>query len=158
MSVRRKTVAMSDRHMTKEERAKKLDAEKRATGPKDELLAVPTELLSGEVAEEEYKRIVNNLQKMDLIGNLDRNSLIVYANAYATYVDANAHIKAPGFEPILETKNGENQSPWFQIRSNALKEMNSSSRDLGLDPSSRIKLATVKIDKEQEDIMTEFGI
>lgn len=57
------------------------------TTDKNQLKRPPTWLIDN-VAKKEWRRIVKELEKINLIGNLDRNNLGGYCNAFANYVKA----------------------------------------------------------------------
>lgn len=60
-------------------------------------LSRPPDWLIDEVAVKEWKRIVKELKKINLIGNLDRNNLGGYCNAFANYIKATEILKNQTF-------------------------------------------------------------
>ena len=69
-------------------------------------LSRPPDWLIDEVAVKEWKRIVKELKKINLIGNLDRNNLGGYCNAFANYVKATNILRDQTFYIDRETRNG----------------------------------------------------
>lgn len=75
------------------------------TTDKNQLKRPPTWLIDN-VAKKEWRRIVKELEKINLIGNLDRNNLGGYCNAFANYVKATEILKNQTYYIDRETRNG----------------------------------------------------
>ena len=75
------------------------------TTDKNQLKRPPTWLIDN-VAKKEWRRIVKELEKINLIGNLDRNNLGGYCNAFANYVKATEILKDQTYYIDRETRNG----------------------------------------------------
>ena len=108
-------------------------------------------------AKREYERVRKNLQSIDIIGNLDRNSMIVYANAYSMYLQALKETKKKDFCPTVKTSSGEKPNPIYAILEQAKKDMDTSGNALGMSASSRLKIASEKAKGQEENLMQLFG-
>lgn len=74
------------------------------TGKED--LEIPPEWLTDRIAKDEFRRVVRELGKLDLIGNLDLATIGAYANAYAGYVRASKNMKGKNMI-VVENKGGK---------------------------------------------------
>lgn len=113
-------------------------------------IAVPPEWLS-ERAKKEYKRLYAAMKDMDMLGDLDANNLAAYCNAFDNYLKAAECINNQG----LTTEDGENPNVVLLIK--FAKEMREFGRQCGLSIDSRLKFASAKLEKIEEDIAEEFG-
>ena len=124
---------------------------------KDELEKLHSSVFLDATAKREYERVRKNLQSIDIIGNLDRNSMIVYANAYSMYLQALKETKKKDFCPTVKTSSGEKPNPIYAIMEQAKKDMDSSGSALGMSASSRLKIAAEKAKGQEENLMQMFG-
>ena len=122
-------------------------------------LSRPPDWLIDEVAVKEWKRIVKELKKINLIGNLDRNNLGGYCNAFANYVKATNILRDQTFYIDRETRNGVIvvKNPMVDIQKGYAEEMRRFASLCGLTIDARLKAAAIKTDKTQEDITKKFG-
>ena len=119
----------------------------------------PPDWLIDDVAKKEWRRIVKELEKIGLIGNLDRNNLGGYCNAFANYVKATNILKEQTYYIDRETRNGVIvvKNPMVDIQRTYADEMRRFASLCGLTIDSRLKTAAVKTDKTREDITKKFG-
>ena len=119
----------------------------------------PPDWLIDDVAKKEWRRIVKELEKIGLIGNLDRNNLGGYCNAFANYVKATNILKEQTYYIDRETRNGVIvvKNPMVDIQRTSADEMRRFASLCGLTIDSRLKAAAVKTDKTREDITKKFG-
>lgn len=153
----RKIIALQTGNINKADRERRKYEEELTKLNRDELETVPTALFLDSTAKKEYKRILKNLKDIDIIGNLDRDNLIVYANAYSIYVKACKEIKKKDFKPIVITKMGERPNPVYTIMEQAKRQMDSAGNALGMSASSRLKLASEKAKGQEEELRQMFG-
>ncbi len=113
-------------------------------------IAVPPEWLS-ERAKKEYKRLYAAMKDMDMLGDLDANNLAAYCNAFDNYLKAAECINNQG----LTIEDGENPNVVLLIK--FAKEMREFGKQCGLSIDSRLKFASAKLGKIEEDIAEEFG-
>lgn len=119
----------------------------------------PPDWLIDDVAKKEWRRIVKELEKIGLIGNLDRNNLGGYCNAFANYLKATNILKEQTYYIDRETRNGVIvvKNPMVDIQRTYADEMRRFASLCGLTIDSRLKAAAVKADKTLEDITKKFG-
>ena len=153
----RKIISMQTGNIKKDVRAKREYEESLVKTDKDELEKLPSSVFLDATAKREYERVRKNLQSIDIIGNLDRNSMIVYANAYSIYLQALKETKKKDFCPTVKTSSGEKPNPVYAILEQAKKDMESSGSALGMSASSRLKIAAEKAKGQEENLMQLFG-
>lgn len=153
----RKILEMQKGDLTKKKRAQRAYEESLIKTGSEEINGIPDELFSDEVAKQEYIRIWNNLDEINIIGNLDRNNILTYANSYSMYVRSVDAMKEPDFEPVIITAKGARPNPWYQIQAQASRTMANTGKLIGIDPSSRLKMAADKAETQEEDLRAVFG-
>lgn len=153
----RKIISMQTGNIKKDVRAKREYEESLVKTDKDELEKLPSSVFLDATAKREYERVRKNLQSIDIIGNLDRNSMIVYANAYSMYLQALKETKKKDFCPTVKTSSGEKPNPVYAIMEQAKKDMDTSGSALGMSASSRLKIASEKAKGQEENLMQMFG-
>lgn len=153
----RKIISMQTGNIKKDVRAKREYEESLIKTDKDELEKLPSSVFLDATAKREYERVRKNLQSIDIIGNLDRNSMIVYANAYSMYLQALKETKKKDFCPTVKTSSGEKPNPVYAILEQAKKDMETSGNALGMSASSRLKIAAEKAKGQEENLMQMFG-
>lgn len=105
-------------------------------------------------AKKEWKRIVPELHRLELLTMVDHPSLVAYCQAYARFVECEKIIKKQGM--TFETPNGYvQQRPEIAISNNAQKIMKEFAAQFGLTPSSRGRL-NLPDQKENKDEFEEF--
>lgn len=132
--------------------------EKNATIEKNQLKR-PPDWLVDDVAKKEWRRIVKELEKISLIGNLDRNNLGGYCNAFANYVKATNILKEQTYYIDRETRSGiiVVKNPMVDIQKTYADEMRRFASLCGLTIDSRLKAAAVKTSKTEQSIGKKFG-
>ena len=153
----RKIISLQTGNIKKDVRAKREYEESLVKTDKDELEKLPSSVFLDATAKREYERVRKNLQSIDIIGNLDRNSMIVYANAYSMYLQALKETKKKDFCPTVKTSSGEKPNPIYAIMEQAKKDMDTSGSALGMSASSRLKIAAEKAKGQEENLMQMFG-
>lgn len=153
----RKIISMQTGNIKKDVRAKREYEESLVKTDKDELEKLPSSVFLDATAKREYERVRKNLQSIDIIGNLDRNSIIVYANAYSMYLQALKETKKKDFCPTVKTSSGEKPNPIYAIMEQAKKDMDTAGNALGMSASSRLKIAAEKAKGQEENLMQMFG-
>jgi len=153
----RKIISMQTGNIKKDVRAKREYEESLIKTDKDELEKLPSSVFLDATAKREYERVRKNLQSIDIIGNLDRNAMIVYANAYSMYLQALKETKKKDFTPTVKTSSGEKPNPIYAILEQAKKDMDTSGSALGMSASSRLKIASEKAKGQEENLMQMFG-
>ena len=129
-------------------------AEEMVTVGREQLEKTPTSLVDS-VAKKEYKRVVTELNKVNVVGNLDLNNIVGYANAYSYYLKSTKELKKQRYTKTGDMYMAEN--PLINIQKKYAEEMRKFAALCGLTIDSRLKAATVQLGKESDDIDSEFG-
>ena len=116
----------------------------------------PPKWLINSVAVKEYKRIAGELGKLELLGNLDTNALGNYCNAFAKYTEVTKKLKDAPLTVTNSTGN-EVENPLVNLQIKYSKEMRENGRLCGITIDSRLKFASQKLDKIDDEISEEFG-
>ena len=153
----RKIISFQTGNIKKDVRARREYEESLVKTDKNELEKLPSSVFLDATAKREYERVRKNLQSIDIIGNLDRNAMIVYANAYSIYLQALKETKKKDFCPTVKTSSGEKPNPIYAILEQAKKDMDTSGSALGMSASSRLKIAAEKAKGQEENLMQMFG-
>ena len=153
----RKIISMQTGNIKKDVRAKREYEESLIKTDGDELDKVPSSVFLDATAKKEYERIRKNLNSIDIIGNLDRNNMIVYANAYSIYMRTSKAMKKKEFTPTILTSSGEKPNPLYAILEQSKKDMETSGNALGMSASSRLKIAAEKAKGQENTLAQMFG-
>lgn len=106
--------------------------------------------LKGE-ARREWGRIVDELNRLGVLSSVDRASIEIYCEAYATWRHARA--QAQGEDAITTSEKGfQMQSPWVSIANTAAAQMQKFLSEYGLTASSRAK---VKVNKKEKETLAD---
>lgn len=135
--------------LTKERQERRKAEQELVKSQKNYIEKVP--LWLSKRAKKEYKRLLECLENMDMLGDLDANNLACYCNAFDKYLTAEEDVARRG--TMIDGK--ENPSVLLQIK--FAKEMREFGKQCGLSIDSRLKFAAVKLDKIEDDISQEFG-
>lgn len=160
MSKPRKPLAMQKGNLTVEQQEnKKIEEQLTKTGK--EMLAKPPNWLIDTTAKKEFKRIVDEFEKMeiDMIGNLDVNNLGCYCNAFSYYISITKELKKQKKVIEVETKNGKKmvKNPLCELQKQYSEEMRKFASMCGLSIDSRLKAATVVRESIDQEIAEDFG-
>lgn len=159
MSRSRKPLEQQVGNLTKEDKERKqLEEQAIKTGSED-LARAPSWLVDA-MAKKEYRRILKDLGKIEIVGNLDLSNLAGYCNAYSMYRRATAQLA--GQDLIVEKISAqgtpyEAENPLIMIQKRYAEEMRKFASMCGLTIDSRLKAASVKIDRIEDEIEDEFG-
>lgn len=158
MARQRKPMDMQKGNITTiEQEKKRLEEEYVRTG-KDQLKTPPIWLID-DIAKKEFKRIVKELKGIDLIGNLDLNNLGAYCNAFSNYIHATEQLNGQDYYIARETRTGVIivKNPLVDIQTVYATEMRKFASLCGMTIDSRLKAASTKVNKEQQEINKKFG-
>lgn len=154
----KKPIDMQKAHLTLvEKQNKRLEEESVITGKNH--LKTPPNWLIDEVAKKEWRRIVRELNKINIVGNLDYANLGGYCNAYANYIKATEILKDQTYCVERETRTGKIvvKNPMVDIQTNYAAEMRKFASLCGLTIDSRLKAAVIKTEKTEDMIKQKFG-
>lgn len=159
MSRNRKPLDQQVGNLTKEDKERKqLEEQVVRTGAED--LGRPPSWLIDNVAKKEYKRILKDLKKIEIVGNLDLSNLAGYCNAYAMYRKATEQLSEQDFIVERVSAQGtqyEAENPLIMVQKKYAEEMRKFASMCGLTIDSRLKAASAKVDKIEDEIEDEFG-
>lgn len=139
--------------LTKKEIEQRLEAEKKLK-PKADNIKPPAWLDS--IAKKEFKRIAQELMELDLLTNVDINSLAAYCDAYSDYIKCTKIIQEEGLMVEYTNKAAETNKvphPLLTKKKQLHEQMKSLATEFGLTPSARAKLA---MPRQEEKELTEF--
>lgn len=125
-----------------------------------EQLEKPPTWLTDAKAKNEWKRLVTELKKINVIGNLDLNNLGAYCNAYSAYLHATRELKQSTLTVEKQTKFGVQivENPLIGIQKKYSEEMRRYASLCGLTLDSRLRAGANKVDKQDEELGRKFGI
>jgi P27 family predicted phage terminase small subunit len=100
-------------------------------------------------AKKEWKRVVMELARLDLISDLDVMALAAYCNAFATWVSAMKNIREHG--TLVRSPNGYAMpSPYIKIQRDAQDEMLKWLREFGMTPAARTRVLSDDSDSDDD--------
>ena len=132
-------MAVSTANISKEERAQREQQESKLKVERNELQP-PSHLTPR--AQEEFLRVVNECERLDILDNLDLSVLSVYAFAWDMYLTCAEEIQRNGPVIIKETPSGISQSVsgYVNAQEKFAKQIMQCSSKLGLATTDRLKL------------------
>lgn len=154
----KKPIDMQKAHLTLiEKQNRKAEEDSVTTG--NNQLKTPPRWLINDVAKKEWRRIVRELNKIQIVGNLDYANLGGYCNAYANYIQVTEILKDQTYSIERETRTGTIivKNPLVDIQTNYAAEMRRFAALCGLTIDSRLKAAVVKTEKTEDMITEKFG-
>jgi len=154
----RKPLEMQKGNLTVITGQKRQAEEESVSTDKNQLKRPPVWLINDE-AKKEWRRIVKELNKINLAGNLDRNNLGGYCNAFANYVKTTDILKEQNYYIDRETRTGKIvvTNPMVNIQKGYAEEMRKFASLCGLTIDSRLKAAAIKTNTTEEEIQRQFG-
>lgn len=154
----KKPIDMQKAHLTLVEKQNRKAEEDSVTTGNNQLKTPPRWLIN-DVAKKEWRRIVRELNKIQIVGNLDYANLGGYCNAYANYIQVTEILKDQTYSIERETRTGTIivKNPLVDIQTNYAAEMRRFAVLCGLTIDSRLKAAVVKTEKTEDMITEKFG-
>ncbi len=154
----KKPIDMQKAHLTLVEKQNRKAEEDSVTTGNNQLKTPPRWLIN-DVAKKEWRRIVRELNKIQIVGNLDYANLGGYCNAYANYIQVTEILKNQTYSIERETRTGTIivKNPLVDIQTNYAAEMRRFAALCGLTIDSRLKAAVVKTEKTEDMITEKFG-
>ena len=146
-------------NLTKEQKEQKKKEEQLATTGSEQLNKPPA-WLRDVVAKKEWNRLLEQLKKIGVIGNLDYNDLGAYCNSFSSYLEITNKMKGEPFVIEYTNKMGKTniiQNPYITAQLKYSEEMRKFASLLGITIDSRLKMASLKISTEKNKIEDEFG-
>ena len=154
----RKPLELQTRHNKVVEMQRRKQEEQAVAVGKDQLEKPPS-WLTDAVAKREWKRLLSELKKINIVGNLDLNNLAAYCNAYSAYRKATKELKGQSLVVEKKTKFGTQlvANPLIQIQSKYSDEMRRYAALCGLTIDARLKAGAAKVEKQEDEIRKKFG-
>ena len=145
-------------NITQLEKYKRKAEEESISVGKNQLARAPKWLI-GDIAKEEWKRLIKELKDIEIIGNLDLNNLAGYCNAYENYRKATEELRDAPFCVTKITRNGETivKNPLIDVQKTYAEEMRKFAALCGLTIDSRLKAAAAKTSKKEKIMEEKFG-
>ncbi len=155
----RKSLDMQKGNLTVVTRERRESEERKARTGKEQLKRPPAWLINDE-AKKEWRRITKELKEIELVGNLDRNNLGGYCNAFANYLQVTELLKGQEYYLERETRTGTIivKNPLVDIQKSYAEEMRRFAAMCGLTIDSRLKAVAAKADAEEQELKARFGI
>lgn len=111
----------------------------------------------GDVAREEWHRLVLVLHKMGVVTLIDRAALAAYCQCYGRWVEAEERLKATPL--LMKTPSGYvQQSPWLSVSNRQLELMGRFMSELGITPAARSRVAAYAIDAVEPVNKVEYTV
>ncbi|EUJ64842.1 phage terminase small subunit P27 family [Listeria fleischmannii] len=96
------------------------------------------------IGKEAFLFVVEELTKIELIGNADLHAIALYSDFYSQYLKYKRLVKAKG------NWVGDKPNPFISKMDNAAKQMRAFGSDIGLSPQARARLAIKLAEGEGE--------
>ncbi|RDY26797.1 phage terminase small subunit P27 family [Romboutsia weinsteinii] len=133
-------VELQRKHLTKEEKERRLETEKRLRGNNDKLK--PPTYMTKE-AKKIFKFLVKEAEEAQTFGNVDRFVLEQFSNTYANYKELGQL-----FNEELDFQKRTKIGRLMKQFSDALPRLYN---ELGLTPSTRAKFVALNLQKQEEE-------
>ncbi|HCT91088.1 MAG TPA: phage terminase small subunit P27 family [Lachnospiraceae bacterium] len=158
MGRNRKPLDAQAGNLTVDTKERKAAEEQAVATDKDQIQKPPTWLIDS-VAKKEWKRVVKELDKISLVGNLDKNNLAGYCNAFANYLKVTKLLKGQDYCIERETRTGTIivKNPLVDIQKSYAEEMRRFASLCGMTIDARLKAAAAKTEAEAENMEKKFG-
>ncbi|MGL5725813.1 phage terminase small subunit P27 family [Cetobacterium sp.] len=131
-------VAKGKKHLTKSEIEERKNTEIKAN---DDKIKAPSNLTKEE--KKQFKKIADELKNLNIMSNLDCNSLGMYIRAYSNYIKISTRLVE--LDPLI---NYEEFNKLSILEDRYTKQCRSHAIDLGLTISSRCRLVVPKPPEE----------
>lgn len=135
-----KPIALSTGKISKEDREKREKMEEKLKGDNDRLKA-PRNLTKG--AKKYFKEIVTNLEESKILGNGDIGIITITAMT---------RDKIDRLEELIQASSSiDDIKSLMKLQSSLNKDIKTFYNELGLTPASRTRLASMQIDKKEQE-------
>lgn len=116
--------------------------------------------VKSKIAKNEFKRLNNILVDLDILTELEINSLANYCNCYAKFVQVSLELENEPLVMEYTNKSGFTniiENPKLKVQLKLSKELRDLGNELGINMSSRLKFASSKSKELKDEIEDEFG-
>lgn len=126
-------------------------AEEEAVKTGSEEILKPPAWMKDKVARREWKRIIPQLLKIEVVGNLDLANIAGYCVSFANYQKATAELE----EQQLVTSDRSN--PYIDVQAKYAQEMRRFGELCGMSVGARLKAAATKTRAKEKELEDKFG-
>lgn len=99
----------------------------------------------GEIAKQEWRRMVKEMRPLNLLTHLDRAALAIYCDQWERWVKATEELQKYG--PVLKMGMMLVTSPYITIADKAMNQIRAFGTEFGFTPSSRTRLHVSPVEK-----------
>lgn len=148
----RKSVSSLQGDYTKKTMKERIETEKRLKGDNDNLNP-PDFIKQDEVALKKFDEIVCELNKAEILSNVDVDLLAIYCDSWSNYVRATKMLSMQSLIEEQEGKTGvvKTANPYIKVQQSYAQQMTKLASLFGLSPADRSKIAHLNpSDKEQK--------
>lgn len=145
MGRQKKVTAATKKHLSKREKELREKQEKAIKVERN--LEVPEAIQDDPIAVEEFIRIRDAAEKIDLWDDLDLSVLTIYCKSYSSYLEVTRAIELNGY--VVDGKHGERISPWVTAQSRYIDTIFRCSAKLGLSTTDRLKIVVPEAEAEE---------
>lgn len=145
MGRQKKVTAATKKHLSKRE--KELREKQEKAIKVDRNLEVPEAIQDDPIAVEEFVRIRDAAEKIDLWDDLDLSVLTIYCKSYSSYLEVTRAIELNGY--VVDGKHGERISLWVTAQSRYIDTIFRCSAKLGLSTTDRLKIVVPEAEAEE---------
>ena len=151
----RKALGATAKHLTKAERAIKEQEEARIITGTEELMRPPAWLEPA--AKKEWKRVVPQLLKIQVAGNLDLSAIAGYCQAFSKYQAVTKDLNGQSLL-VLDPASGKLiENPLVKTQTTYAQEMRRFADMCGMSISARLKASAIQTNKVEDEIKADFG-
>lgn len=161
MSKPRQRVNTIKKHLTKDEKAKRLKQEEFLGQLPNDKIRPPTWL--SKRAKKIFRQIVTELEHIQVLANLDVHNLAVLSDSFDKYIEATIALNTTPLTVLETNKNGSTKevpSPYIRIQTRYSDLIKKHAVEFGLTPASRQKLIDINvepIDEDEREFNDKFG-
>ncbi len=99
-----------------------------------------------EFAKKEFKRVVEEASKIEILDNLDLSTLAIYCDAYSSFKELTEIMDSKKGEDKFLDASGGRVSPFLNAKEKVIKTIMQCSTKLGLATTDRLKLIVPTVD------------
>lgn len=154
LSKKFKVLDSNKKNFTKNEIAERKEVERLAADGFDPMQVTPPNHLNS-VAKYEYRRIINDVQKLPL-RNLDRAMLESYCLWYSVFKETSQKLNEQGIT-VKDEDGNFIEHPLIRTLEKATKNIRSTASELGLTVDSRLRIYVPKETEKKETLKDLFG-
>lgn len=158
MSRNRKLLSEQRGHLTVLAQTKKEREEELARGGYSHVVDPPRGVLADKEARKKWKYIVAVKLESKTLSDSDYDNMVVYCNAWSSYVHALELRKEAANKEHTISERMEMLETALSVEKKSVDTLYRYGARLGLDLNSRLKSASVRVEKEQKHVESRFGV